>query len=65
MIEHLPPHIHAQYNEHEALIEIKTKKLYAGYLPIKQFKKTINYVEQHEGILLETFYKLNENLRPT
>jgi hypothetical protein len=23
-IEHLPPHIHAEYNEHEELLEIET-----------------------------------------
>ena len=32
--EHLPPHFHALYAEHEILIEIKTLKTYAGYLPL-------------------------------
>ena len=31
--DHVPPHIHAIYGEHEALIEVKTQKTYAGFLP--------------------------------
>jgi hypothetical protein len=37
--EHVPPHVHALYNEFEALVEIKSKGLYAGYLPARQMKK--------------------------
>lgn len=61
--DHLPPHIHAIYNEHEALIEIKTGKIYAGSLPSKQFKQALKYVKSNEADLLETFYTLNERLR--
>ena len=33
--EHKPAHIHAIYNEFEALITIKNKDVYAGDLPNK------------------------------
>lgn len=62
-IEHLPPHIHAVYNEHVALIEIKTGNIYAGYLPAKQLKDAVKYVKSNKAYLLETFYTLNEQLR--
>ena len=62
--DHLPPHIHAIYNEHEALIEIKTLNIYAGSLPSKQLKKVKHYVKANEEDLLEIFYSLNERLRP-
>lgn len=62
--DHLPPHVHAIYNEHEALIEIKTRNIYAGSLPPKQLKKAKLYITSIEKDLLEIFYTLNERLRP-
>lgn len=62
--EHVPPHVHAIYNEDEALIEIETLNLYAGALPPKQLKKAVNYIRKNQEDLLETFYQLNERLRP-
>ena len=62
--DHLPPHIHAIYKEHEALIEIKTLAVYRGALPSKQLKKASAYVKENENDLLELFYALNETLRP-
>ena len=31
--DHPPPHFHAEYGEHEALIEIESLAVYAGSLP--------------------------------
>lgn len=62
--DHLPPHIHAIYNEHEALIEIKTRNIYTGSLPPKQLKKAKLYIASNEDVLLEIYYTLNERLRP-
>jgi len=33
--DHNPPHFHAEYGEHEALIEINTLALIAGNLPAR------------------------------
>lgn len=33
--EHNPPHFHVKYNEHTAVMEIKTMNILAGYLPAK------------------------------
>jgi hypothetical protein len=63
--EHLPPHFHALYAEHEILIEIKTLETYVGSLPNKQYKTVIEWASDAEvrKLLLETFKKLNPHLR--
>ena len=64
--EHPPPHFHALYAEHEILIVIKTLKTYAGEMPGKQYKTVIDWAksENAKRFLLETFIRLNPNLRP-
>jgi Domain of unknown function (DUF4160) len=63
--EHLPPHFHALYAEYEILIEIKTLETYVGSLPNKQYKTVIEWASDPKvrKLLLETFKKLNPNLR--
>jgi len=63
--DHLPPHFHALYAEHEILIVIKTLKTYAGSLPIRQHQIVINWASNEEikTFLLENFKRLNPNLR--
>lgn len=39
--DHNPPHFHAEYNEFEEVIEIKSLETYQGKLPLKQRKKVI------------------------
>lgn len=34
--EYRPPHFHAIYNEYEVVIEIESRKIYAGDLPNKK-----------------------------
>jgi len=63
--EHLPPHFHALYAEYEILIVIKTLETYAGEMPSKQYKAIIEWakLENAKNFLLETFIRLNSNLR--
>ena len=63
--DHLPPHFHALYAEHEILIVIKTLKTYAGWLPARQHKTVLNWAntEEIKSFLLENFKRLNPNLR--
>lgn len=35
--EHNPPHIHAQYGEHNAAISIDSDEILDGSIPIKQY----------------------------
>ncbi len=46
--EHLPPHLHALYAEYEALIEIVTGVVYAGYLPRPKLKIVLEWLKRKE-----------------
>ena len=63
--EHLPPHFHAIYNEHEILISIKTLKTIKGSLPTKQYNQVKFWIlkEENKIWLLDNFYRLNPQLR--
>jgi Domain of unknown function (DUF4160) len=62
--EHLPPHIHAKYVEHEVLIDIRELTVYVGEFPSKPLKKVIALVKKKQKELLELFYEYNPELRP-
>ena len=63
--DHLPPHFHAMYTEHEILIEIKNLKTYAGSLPVRQHKIVLEWAKKAKvkAFLLANFERLNPNLR--
>lgn len=61
--KHPPPHIHATYNEHEALIEIENFKIYAGDLPIKQMRQVLVWLKDNSELTLKIFYRLNPRLK--
>ncbi len=61
--EHKPEHIHAIYNEFEALITIENEEIYVGDLPNKQLKQVITWLTENSDWALEIFYELNPNLR--
>ena len=53
--DHAPPHFHAEYNEYEELIDIRTMEVLAGSLP----KKVIRWAAQHQEQLFETWNEHN------
>jgi Domain of unknown function (DUF4160) len=57
--DHVPPHVHGIYAEHEAVIAIATLNLLNGFLPKTQLYAVLNYVQENESELLELFYQLN------
>lgn len=61
--DHRPPHVHALYNEFEALLCIETLEVYAGDLPTKQMKKVMEWLSENGEWALSVFYELNENLK--
>ena len=61
--EHLPPHIHAIYNEYEVLLKIKDSEIYEGHLPSKQLRKSQYWVAENRSDLLNAFYELNPHLK--
>ena len=50
--EHNPPHIHAYYQEHKALIDIRTCESTDGNLPKKQLKLVLAWAELHQEELM-------------
>ncbi len=61
--EHKPPHIHADYNEFEVLIDIEKCIVYAGDLPTKQLKQVFDWLSGNSEWALEVFYELNPVLK--
>lgn len=61
--EHRPPHIHADYNEFEILIDIERGMIYAGDLPVKQLKQVFDWLSGNSEWALEVFYELNPELK--
>lgn len=51
--EHSPPHFHALYGEHEALIDIRTLEIIAGTLPKRALALTIEWAVEHRTELME------------
>lgn len=61
--DHRPPHIHADYNEYEVLIEIERGIIYSGNLPNKQLKQVFDWLAENEDWALTVFYELNPELK--
>jgi Domain of unknown function (DUF4160) len=61
--DHLPPHFHAFFGEHEALISIREGTVINGELPRRKLRETLEYLDGNRVDILETFYQLNPNLR--
>jgi hypothetical protein len=57
--DHNPPHFHAIYAEHEALIVIQTLEIYAGSLPANKLKAVRKRAATCQADLLFEFVALN------
>ncbi len=51
--EHTPPHFHAMYAEHEALIDIRTLEVIGGSLPRRALSLTLEWANEHRAELME------------
>ena len=61
--EHLPPHFHAEYGEHEGLVNINSLGLIAGRLPSRAWGLVIEWASQHQEELLALWEKAR-NMEP-
>lgn len=50
--EHAPPHFHAEYGEHEALIDIRALNVLEGKLPRRALQLVLDWAELHQAELL-------------
>jgi len=60
--EHPPPHFHAIYAEHEALIKIQDFEIYAGWIPGSKYHKVVIWAKANQEMLMENFKQLNPGL---
>ena len=50
--DHAPPHFHAEYGEHEELIEILTLNVYRGQLPRRVHNLVVEWADLHREELM-------------
>ncbi|MFH1320210.1 MAG: DUF4160 domain-containing protein [Bacteroidota bacterium] len=55
--DHNPPHFHAEYGEHEALININTLEIIEGKLPKRAKILVIEWALEHRNKLLQNWEK--------
>ncbi len=53
--DHPPPHFHAEYAEHEAVIDIRTFAVRGGSLPPRQLGLVVEWAASRQRELLETW----------
>ncbi|MBI4481251.1 MAG: DUF4160 domain-containing protein [Acidobacteria bacterium] len=61
--DHSPPHVHAQYAGHEALISINTLAVISGRLPARALGMVAEWASLHHEELLSLWEKA-KNLEP-
>lgn len=67
--DHNPPHFHAFYGDHEALIDITHLSVFAGFLPPRALGLLIEWATLHQSELLEDWARAQklqplENIAP-
>ena len=55
--DHNPPHIHVEYQGHEALLSIKEGEILAGSLPNKARKIVQEWMQTHQQELLDDWQR--------
>lgn len=51
--EHAPPHFHALYGEHEALVDIRTLEVIGGTFPRRALALVREWAGEHRAELME------------
>lgn len=51
--EHNPPHFHALYGEHEALIDVRELRVLRGSLPRRAMALVLEWAAEHRDELME------------
>jgi hypothetical protein len=60
--DHAPPHFHAGYEQHEALIAIDTLEFIEGWLPKRAYALVLEWAAQHRGELRANWDRAREGL---
>lgn len=60
--DHNPPHFHAYYGEHEAIIAIQTLDVMEGKLPKRALAMVLEWAVEHRQELLEDWERAEQHL---
>jgi hypothetical protein len=63
--DHEPPHFHAAYGEHEALIAIETLAVLRGELPRRALALVLEWAALHRGELQKNWARAREGATPS
>ena len=59
--DHNPPHFHALYGEHEALLDIHHLSIFAGSLPPRALGLVIEWATLHQEELLQDWQRAQQH----
>lgn len=62
--DHNPPHIHVQYGEYEASVEIRTGKLMQGKLPPRLYKLLRAWLRLRRGDVMAAWQEAKKHKMP-
>ena len=62
--EHNPPHFHARYGSHKAVIDIRSLSVLEGKLPARALGMVVEWASQHQAELLENWGLSREEQTP-
>jgi len=62
--DHQPAHFHAEYGEHEALVEIDTLGVYRGWLPRRALAMVLEWAAMHRDDLRAAWSMASEGRSP-
>lgn len=63
--EHLPPHIHVEYGDDKAMVDIRSGRIIEGYIPGKKLKIVQRWLDEADNRMTteESFFEFNPGLR--
>lgn len=62
--EHAPPHFHAEYAEHRAVINVRTLEVMDGKLPRRALELVLDWAELHQHELLDDWNLCQQHHQP-
>ncbi|MFY8105699.1 MAG: DUF4160 domain-containing protein [Elstera sp.] len=62
--DHAPPHFHAIYGDHQAIIDIRGLSISEGNLPRRATQLVLDWAELHQAELLENWVLCQKKQHP-
>ncbi len=59
--DHPPPHFHAKYNEHKALVDVHSGEIIKGHLPRRALRLVQDWAELYQSELIANWEESQKN----